>query len=90
MKNLGTMGKQIRHLSVSIEGLIRNTGKKSMRGFFSDDDGRDLSDKEVRQYLDECQAKGWKLIPFSSECEGFDYFGGGCPGHPQEEPCTRK
>lgn len=84
------MENKIIHLSVSIEGLIRNSGKKSMKGFFSDENGRDLSDKEVRQYLAECLAKGWKLIPFFSECEGFDYFGGGCPGHPQEKPCTSK
>ena len=52
--------------------------------FLSDDDGRELSDKEAREAIAELQAKGHKLIP-SSDCEGFDPFGGGCPGHPVED-----
>lgn len=72
-----------RHMSVNLEGMLRNYKKKSMKGFFLDDKGRELSDKECREYIAECQAKGWKKIPMcdESECPDFDYFENGCPGH---------
>lgn len=72
------------HMCINIEGLIRNTGKKSMKGFFTNDIGKDCTNKESREYLAECQAKGWKVLPMG-ECEGFDYFGKGCPHHEHEE-----
>jgi hypothetical protein len=78
------MATTIKHMSMNIAGALRNAGKRKMTGLLSDDDGRELSDKEVRQHLSECLAKGWKLIP-AGECEGFDYFGGGCPGHEVKE-----
>jgi len=74
----------IRHMSVNIAGLLRNTGKKSMKGFFTKEDGNPCSDQEARIYIAECQNKGWKLIPMSDKCEGFDPFGSGCPGHETE------
>ncbi len=72
-----------RHTSVNLEGLLRIYRKKSMRGFFLDDKGKELSDKECRDYIAQCQAKGWKKIPMcdESECPGFDHFEKGCPGH---------
>ena len=69
----------IRHMSCNIAGLIRNTGKKSMKGFMSDENGKDLTDKEVRDYLRECLDKGYRVLPMG-ECEGFNYQTG-CPGH---------
>ena len=48
-----------------------------------DGNGNFLSDKQVRIELADLQSKGYKLIPIE-ECEGFDPFGGGCPGHPYE------
>lgn len=41
-----------------------------------------MSDKEAREEIAKRQALGHKLLPCSSECEGFDPFGKGCPGHP--------
>ena len=46
-----------------------------------DDNGRTLSDKEARAEIARLQNLGHKLMP-SGTCEGFDPFGGGCPGHP--------
>ena len=77
--------KQIKHMCVNIAGLLRNYGRKKMDGLFTDDDGNDYTDKMARAYLAECQAKGWKLLPMSDKCEGFDHFGGGCPGHKVED-----
>jgi hypothetical protein len=77
--------KEIRHMSMNIEGALRNYGKKSMAGLITDDNGRPWSDKEVRKYLNDCLVKGWRLIPCcGKDCEGFDYQKG-CPGHPVKE-----
>lgn len=67
-------------MSTNIAGLLRNAGKRSIAGLL-EDKGRTLSNAEARKYISECQAKGWKLLPCSENCEGFDHFGGGCPGH---------
>lgn len=68
------------HMCMSIEGLLHNYKIRKIN-FFTNDDGLPSSDKEARKYLAECQEKGWKKIPFGEPCEGFDYFGKGCPGH---------
>lgn len=67
-------------MSTNIKGLLRNMKGKKIT-FISDDDGNPLSDMEARKAIAELQSKGHKLIP-SGDCEGFDPFGGGCPGHP--------
>ena len=72
-----------RHMSTNIEGLLRNMKGKKIN-FLDDDNGRTLSDKEARAEIAKLQALGHKLIP-SGDCEGFDSFGGGCPGHPIED-----
>lgn len=71
-----------RHMSLNIAGFLRNTGRKKIR-IFEDDNGKILSDTEARKYLSECLNKGWKIIPLGGEdiCDGFDFLGGGCPGH---------
>lgn len=68
------------HMSLNLEGLLRNYKRKKIT-FFKNDDGSSVSDKEARAYVAELQAKGHKLMCMSNECEGFDPFGGGCPGH---------
>jgi hypothetical protein len=68
------------HMCMSIEGCLRNHRGLKIK-IFNNEDGSQTSDKEARAYLAECQAKGWKVIPFGEPCEGFDYFGHGCPGH---------
>jgi hypothetical protein len=70
-------------MATSIEGLLRNYKGKKIT-FVEDDNGQVMSDAEARQEIALLQEKGHKLLP-SGECEGFDPFGGGCPGHPIEE-----
>ena len=72
-----------KHLSTSIEGLLRNMKGKNIN-FMEDENGKMMTDLEARQEIARLQAKGHKLIPSSDDCEGFDPFGGGCPGHPIE------
>lgn len=71
------------HMSVNLEGLLRTHRRKSLKGFFLDNSGRELSDKECRAYIAECQSKGWKYIPMGKEedCPNFDHLREGCPGH---------
>ncbi|MDQ6477813.1 hypothetical protein [Dyadobacter sp. LHD-138] len=68
------------HMSVNIQGFLRNAGKKDLTGIFSDENGKELSDSEARLMLQNALAKGWRKLP-CSDCEGFDHFEHGCPGH---------
>ncbi|KKN79234.1 hypothetical protein LCGC14_0342510 [marine sediment metagenome] len=72
--------KQITHTSVNLKGLLRNMKGRKI-DFMTDDDGKFLSDKEVRNEIDKLLAKGHKLMCNSTECNGFDPYSGGCPGH---------
>jgi len=72
--------RTIRHLSTNIEGILKIMKGKKIN-FFDDDDGNPMTSKEARANIAKLQAKGHKLIG-SANCEGFDPFGGGCPGHP--------
>ena len=71
------------HMSVNIRGMLDYCNRKSMTGLIIDDEGRELSDKEARNYLYDHLEKGHKVLPMcdADECPDFDYFGGGCPGH---------
>jgi hypothetical protein len=77
------------HMAINIEGILRQFKRKKIT-FFNNDDGSRMSDAQARQYIAECQAKGWKYLPCSNNCEGFDPFDKGCPGHPipDNEPKT--
>lgn len=65
---------------MNIKGSLRNFKRRKMTGLLEDDDGRELSDSEVRKYLAECLNKGWRVIP-CGDCDNFDYQTG-CKGHP--------
>jgi len=67
------------HMTCNIEGLLRNFKKKKIN-FLEDGEGNLLSDTQARKALKSFQEKGYKLIPID-DCEGFDPFGKGCPGH---------
>lgn len=71
------------HMSADIQGILRHFKRKSLNGIIQGDNGL-LSDKEAREELKRLQALGHKLIP-CGDCEGFDPFGTGCPGHPMED-----
>lgn len=73
------------HSALSIEGALKYFKRKSMSGLIQHDDGTPLTDKEARLYLHNLQAQGHKLMCCSSECEGFDPFEKGCPGHPVDD-----
>jgi hypothetical protein len=63
--------------------MLRNYKGRKIN-FLDDENGKQISDKEARRIIAELQAKGHKLLP-GDGCEGFDPFGGGCPGHEIKE-----
>lgn len=71
--------RTIKHLCVNIQGLLNNHKGKKIDGMIRDDNGKLLSDAGARRELARLQALGHKVIA-CCECEGFDPFGGGCPG----------
>ena len=73
----------MRHMSYDIKGILKLYKKKSMYGPLTID-GKVLNDSEARQFLNDCIEKGYKCLPMgdSDDCPNFDYYGGGCPGHP--------
>jgi hypothetical protein len=76
------MSSTIVHMCINVRGAIRNFRRREWKNCCTDSEtGRTLTPDEVYEgFLDEL-AKGHAVIPFGKACEGFDYSGGGCPGH---------
>lgn len=74
------------HVCLDLRGALLNWNPREWRNCVTDSEtGRTLTPREVKAgFLDEL-AKGHKVIPFGEACEGFDYAGGGCPGHEMPE-----
>ena len=68
------------HIKQSIAGCLRNNRIGTI-DFLEDSEGNPLSDDEARILLNKLLAKGHTVMPVGDDCEGFDVFGGGCPGH---------
>lgn len=88
------MSNRIFHLSLNIAGFMQENKFPDGYDIFQRDDGTPMSPGAAFTYLNAEQAKGHKVIPCSSKCgnpcaqtgcAGFDYQGGGCPGHPINE-----
>lgn len=70
------MTRKTVHLCIDVRGVL-GWGARDMARLVGTRTGA-----EARNILlDELQ-KGHAVIPFGQPCEGFDYSGGGCPGHP--------
>ena len=69
------------HMSLSVRGVLRNWDPSEWVGVVTEN-GRPLTTDEFRERLFDELAKGHEVIPYGKEvCQGFDYSGGGCPGH---------
>ena len=76
------MNKKI-HVCMSVRGAIRNIG--DYNGWATNSEtGEPLSRDEFFNELCNELAAGHEVIPLGDSCEGFDYSGAGCPGHPCE------
>jgi len=71
------------HLCLSVRGALMNWTARDYRAI-KHDDGRPMTAREGKAALLDELAKGHEVIPFGEPCEGFDYSGGGCPGHETE------
>lgn len=77
------MRKKI-HMCMNVRGALMNFKARDYKGF-THDNGRRMTPREAKAALLDELAKGHKVIPFGPPCEGFDYTGGGCPGHVIED-----
>lgn len=68
------------HMKQSIAGCLRNNCVGTI-DFLEDGNGKPLSDAEARIELNKLLEAGHTVMPVGDDCEGFDVFGGGCPGH---------
>lgn len=71
------------HIHLSVRGAIRDFSKRQLKGMFRVD-GHECSADEAKDHLLEALAQGKEVLPFGPLCDGFDFTGGGCPGHDQE------
>ena len=83
-------GRSTHHMCLSVRGVLRRD-KRYLRQclkWLFDGDGKPYpSVDHLRDALLNEIAKGHEVIPCGEECEGFDYGGKGCPGHPlPDEP----
>lgn len=81
------------HMSLNIEGCLRNHQYNRRLTYIVDDDGKNLTDRQAKIKLTSLLAKGIKLIDCSGECYRFDDQKG-CPGHiksmkPNEEMAAK-
>ncbi|CAI8718499.1 hypothetical protein [Pseudomonas chlororaphis] len=69
------------HIHLSVRGALRDFSKHQLKGMFQSADGNPCTADEAKDLLCECLAQGKEVLPFGPTCEGFDFSGGGCPGH---------
>jgi hypothetical protein len=73
-------------MGIDVRGALRNFKASEWKQCAKDPEtGRYLTPAEVKECLMDELAKGHVVIPMGEACEGFDYGGGGCPGHPIQE-----
>ncbi|MBH1391798.1 hypothetical protein ACJ6WJ_04660 [Stenotrophomonas maltophilia] len=76
------MGNFIGHVHLDVRGALKNMTRRELANMFTNSTtGRKLTADEAKDVLMDHLAAGHKVIPLGPACEGFDYTGGGCPGH---------
>ncbi|WP_236203892.1 hypothetical protein [Pseudomonas protegens] len=69
------------HIHLSVRGALRDFSKRQLKGMFRLGGGRECTADEAKESLLEALAQDKEVLPFGLPCEGFDFSGGGCPGH---------
>lgn len=69
------------HVHLSVRGALRDFSKRQLKGMFRFEGGRACTADEAKDHLLEALAQGKEVLPFGPPCAGFDFSGGGCPGH---------
>lgn len=80
------MPNTIIHCCISVRGMLKTASRKQLAAMFRDPQtgARLTADQAKDQLLDQLAA-GREVLPLGPPCDGFDYAGGGCPGHDHEE-----
>jgi hypothetical protein len=73
------------HCCLSVRGYIAGSDR-DLKKLFMDERGKAVAPPQARAILMQHLAEGNEVLPFGAPCEGFDFSGGGCPGH--EEDCA--
>lgn len=70
------------HCHLDVRGAIKNFSKRELASLFKNpENGRWLTADEAKDALLDHLAAGRVVLPMGPACDGFDYSGGGCPGH---------
>ncbi|CAI8819608.1 hypothetical protein [Pseudomonas chlororaphis] len=69
------------HIHLSVRGALRDFSKRQLTGMFRSSAGKPCTADEAKDHPLEALARGKEVLPFGPPCEGFDFSGGGCPGH---------
>lgn len=76
------MGNTIFHIALSVRSTLKNGSRSELGSLFvNGQTGKRLTVDEAKDALLDHLAKGHEVIPLAADCQGFDYSGGGCPGH---------
>lgn len=76
------VGDYFGHCHLDVRGAIKNFSKRELGSLFKNaETGRWLTADEAKDALLDHLAAGRIVLPMGPACEGFDYAGGGCPGH---------
>lgn len=67
------------HMSLSIEGALRQVPNNNKLSFADNDDGSPMTNRQLRAFLEVARYEGKKLLPMG-DCDNFDDQTG-CRGH---------
>jgi hypothetical protein len=67
-------------MAIDLAWILRNFHERDWQDCLTDARGVTMTPLQVREYFEAEWEAGRRIIPFGV-CEGFDYEGGGCPGH---------
>lgn len=76
-------------VSIDIEGYLKYMETNAIDILYNGKTGQFLNNSEAREVIACWDSLGHKLMG-PPNCEGFDPFGGGCPGHVFPEKTNRK
>lgn len=69
------------HCCLDVRGSLKTMTKRQLAGLFRYSNGTKCTAEEATDHLLEALAQGKEVLPFGPPCDGFDFSGGGCPGH---------
>jgi hypothetical protein len=75
-------------MCISVTGVLRRTNAEladEWKGAVRVGDVVLVKGSDIRKAFQAHLDDGHQVIPFGEKCEGFDYSGKGCPGHPMAD-----